>query len=106
MTLNLLAGLAVLLLLVLFAVLVRRRFGNVYQALGDALERRTGITMAQVARALGLLTLAAWAAVYLLFGSDEKEGLDSLVPHKLTDPADGQAPPRPGPSEIPGQPPQ
>lgn len=81
------AGLALLILVGLFVVFIRRRYGNLYQALGSALERRTGVTMAQVARVLGLATLAAWALVYLLYGQAEEEGLDSLfkdVPNLLT----------------------
>jgi len=62
---------------VVLAVLLRRRYGNLYAKLTGAFERTTGLGWPTFLRALGILTLLAWAVVYLAFGSGEK-GLGEL----------------------------
>ena len=64
--------------IVALAVLLRRRYGNIYEGLKGAVEGSTGWSLAAIGRGLGIATLLAWGAVYLLFGSDQQTGLDQL----------------------------
>ena len=75
-----LALLAAVAALIAAGLVMRRRYGNLYQRLATALERTTGWSMAGVARGLGLLTLVLWAAIYLLYGSERETGLRDLIP--------------------------
>ena len=59
---------AFVILIVAFGVYLRRRYGNLYARFSDAVERVTGFPMVAIVRAIGILTLAAWAVVYLLSG--------------------------------------
>jgi hypothetical protein len=79
----LLLGLAVL--LVVAALHIRRRYGNPYAALTKAFERVTGLPMAAVVKGLGVLTLLAWAVIYLMFRDPAESGLDRLF-HRVFDP--------------------
>ncbi len=79
---------AFVVVLIAFGISLRRRYGNLYAAFGQWVERATGVSMTTILRALGLLTLAAWAAVYLLYGGAEEEGLGELFPGVLEAPAD------------------
>lgn len=79
---------ALVVALVIFGISLRRRYGNLYTAFGQWVEATTGISRATIQRALGLLTLAAWAVVYLLYGRAEEEGLSELFPDVLEAPAD------------------
>ena len=63
---------------VVLAILLRRRYGNLYDGLKAGIERTTGWTMASIVRGLGILTLVVWFAVYLFFGSDQQTGLEEL----------------------------
>lgn len=49
-------------------IFLRWRYGNLYTRMTGVIERRTGLEMATVVRALGVLTLVVWALVYLFFG--------------------------------------
>ena len=69
---------ALLIALIISAVLLRRRYGNVYKAMTEALERRTGLSMTTIWRALGILTLVVWGLVYLIYGGEEDIGFDRL----------------------------
>ena len=81
-------GLTLLLLvavLIAFGVYLRRRYGNLYERLSEAVERATGLAMPTIVRGLGILTLLAWAAIFLIYGGDKEEGLDAIfqefLPH-------------------------
>ncbi|MCP4250073.1 MAG: hypothetical protein GY778_23775 [bacterium] len=65
--------------IVAVAVLLRRRFGNLYDGLKQGIEQTTGWSMTSIVRGLGIVTLIVWALVYLFFGSDERTGLDQLL---------------------------
>ena len=69
---------ALLIALIISAFMLRRRYGNVYKAMTEALERATGLSMTTIWRALGILTLIVWGLVYLVFGGEEQAGLDRL----------------------------
>ncbi len=69
---------ALLIALIISAFFLRRRYGNVYKTMTDALERTTGLSMTTIWRVLGILTLIVWGVVYLGFGGDEQAGLDRL----------------------------
>lgn len=71
---------ALVVVLAFLGISLRRRYGNLYAALTRRLEGATGLSMTTILRALGLLTLAAWALVYLLHGGAEEEGLEQLFP--------------------------
>ena len=64
--------------LIAFGVYVRRRYGNVYERLSRWVEATTGVTMRSIVLGLSLLTLLAWAAIFLVSGGGEEEGLDAL----------------------------
>ena len=70
--------LALVILVIAFGVYLRRRYGNLYVRLSDAMERATGIGMATIVRAIGVLTLAVWVAVYALSGAGPETGLGDL----------------------------
>lgn len=78
---------ALVVVLVIFGISLRRRYGNLYSAFGQWVEATTGVSMTTILRALGLLTLAVWAVVYLLYGRAEEEGLQQLFPKVLEAPA-------------------
>ncbi len=69
---------ALLIALIISAFMLRRRYGNVYKAMTEALERRTGLSMTTIWRGLGILTLIAWGIIYLTYGGEEDIGLDRL----------------------------
>ncbi|MDH3595493.1 MAG: hypothetical protein OEU09_17890 [Rhodospirillales bacterium] len=69
---------ALLVALIMTGILLRRRYGNVYKAMTEALERKTGLQMAAIWRGLGIATLVVWLLVYLIFGGEEEAGLDQL----------------------------
>jgi hypothetical protein len=70
--------LVLLVTLMIAALLLRRRYGNIYKVMTDAVERATGLQMATIWRALGILTLVGWLLVYLLYGGEKETGLDRL----------------------------
>jgi len=78
---------ALVVVLTVFGISLRRRYGNFYAAFTQWVERTTGISTASILRALGLATLAVWAVVYLLYGGAEQEGLKELFPDVLEAPA-------------------
>jgi hypothetical protein len=63
---------------IMTGIFLRRRYGNIYKALTDALERKTGLTMTSILRGLGVATVAVWLLIYLIMGGREEEGLDQL----------------------------
>ena len=69
---------ALLVALVMTGIFLRRRYGNVYKHMTEALERATGLQMATIWRGLGIATLVVWGLVYLIFGGEEEAGLDQL----------------------------
>ena len=71
--------LALVLTIVAFGAYLRWRYGNLYQRLSAAVERATGVKMVVVVRALGILTVVAWAVVYVLSRSDPDTGLEELL---------------------------
>lgn len=64
--------------LVTLAVLLRRRYGNVYEGLKMAFEQATGWSTATIVSSVSILTLVVWAAVYLYLGGDDQSGPDQL----------------------------
>ena len=78
-------------LLLLVAVLIaggiyiRRRYGNLSERLTQWVEATTGITAATIVRGLALLTLLAWAVIFLIQGGAEEEGLDAIFEKFLPD---------------------
>ncbi len=74
---------AALAIIVVLAVLLRRRYGNIYDGLKQTFERATGLGMASVVRGLGILTLVVWALVYVFFGGEEETGLEQLFQRVL-----------------------
>ena len=64
--------------IVTLAVLLRRRYGNVYEGLKMAFERSTGWSATSIVSGLSVLTLLVWAVVYLYLGGDGQTGLDQL----------------------------
>jgi hypothetical protein len=64
--------------LLISGIFLRRRYGNIYKVMTEAVERATGLTMTTIVRALGILTLVVWAAIYLIYGGGEETGLDRL----------------------------
>ena len=81
---------ALLIALIISAFMLRRRYGNVYKAMTEALERTTGLSMTTIWRALGILTLIVWGIVYLIYGGREELGLDRLF-QGLFDAPSGEA---------------
>ncbi len=69
---------ALLVALIMTGIFLRRRYGNIYKAMTEALERKTGLQMATIWRGLGIATLVVWLLIYLLFGGEEEAGLDQL----------------------------
>ncbi len=69
---------ALLIALIISAFFLRRRYGNVYKAMTETVERRTGLKMTTIWRTLGILTLIVWGLVYLIYGGEEEAGLDRL----------------------------
>ena len=69
---------ALLIALIISAFFLRRRYGNVYKTMTEAVERATGLEMATIWRALGIATLVVWLLVYLIFGGEEESSLDQL----------------------------
>ena len=67
---------ALLFLLAVGVVMLRRRYGNIYAALTLVVERATGLPMATIVRGLGILTLVGWAVVYLFFGGPGENDLE------------------------------
>jgi amino acid permease len=82
----------VLVALGLAAFLIRRRYGNLYEAFTETVERATGLTMTTIVRGIGILTLVVWALVYLIYGGEEDNALGQLFRDAFeapSGPADG-----------------
>ncbi len=69
---------ALLVALIMTGIFLRRRYGNIYKAMTEAVERKTGLQMATIWRGLGIATLVVWLLVYLIFGGREDTGLERL----------------------------
>lgn len=69
---------ALLLLLAVLALEIRRRYGNPYAVITTAIERITGLSMLSIVRGLGILTLVGWALIYLFYGGAGETGLGDL----------------------------
>ena len=79
---------ALLIALIISAFFLRRRYGNVYKAMTEALERTTGLEMTTIWRGLGILTLIVWGLIYLIYGGQEDSGLDRLFQGLFEAPSD------------------
>ncbi len=82
---------ALLVLLAVGAVMLRRRHGNIYAALTLVIEQATGLPMVTIVRGLGIVTLIGWAVVYLFLGGEGEIGLDQLFRKAFQGPESGEA---------------
>ena len=70
---------ALVITIIAFGAYLRWRYGNLYLRVSAAVERTTGVKMVAVVRALGILTVVVWAAVYVMSRSDPDTGFEELL---------------------------
>ena len=64
--------------LIVLGVYLRWRYGSLHKRLSDLFERTTGLTVAAIVRALVILTVVIWAAIFLTRSGDKEKGLDAI----------------------------